>query len=140
MHKAKSWAELYATKVKPEEILYVVTNMARIHEEGKNPGFETAMFIVVDRYKKKKHAQGKSLAIIERLRCLAKLIEQKDERLRGWTMQGIEEGCLLTNHAVFTAAALCPMKRGSGDNDHYYFDPNEFFDICLRESDSEGKA
>ena len=132
--------ELYATKVKPEEILYVVTNMARLHEEGRNPGFEAAMFIVVDRYKKSKNREEKSLAIIERLQCLAQLIKKNDERLRGWTMDGIEEGCLLTNQAVFTATALCPMKRGTGDSDRYYFEPDEFFDICLRESESEGEA
>lgn len=50
----KTWDGLYSTKVKPEEILSVVTTMARLHEEGKNPDFHTAMFLVTDRYKGKR--------------------------------------------------------------------------------------
>jgi len=137
MKTTRTWDDLYATKVRPDEILYVVTNMARLHEEGKNPDFYTAMFIVTDRYKKKKNAVEKSFVIIERLQCLGKLLAKKDARMRGWTMEGIEEGCLLTNDAVFTATALCPMKR---EDERMYFEPDEFFDIVLRESESEGRA
>jgi len=95
------------------------------------------MFIVTDRSKRKKNAVAKSFVITERLQCLGKLIEKKDARMRGWTMEGIEEGCLLTNEAVFTATALCPMKK---DDERMHFDPDEFFDIVLRESESEGRG
>jgi len=137
MKRTKTWDDLYSTKVKPEEILDVVTSMARLHEEGKNPDFYTAMFLVTDRHKGKKNAVDKSFVIIERLQCLGRIIERKDARLRGWTMEGIEEGCLLTNEAVFTAAALCSMKK---ENERMYFDPDEFFDIVLRESESQGRG
>jgi hypothetical protein len=50
-------------------------------------------------------------------------------------MEGIEEGCLLTNEAVFTATALCSMKK---EDERMHFDPDEFFDIVLRESESQG--
>jgi hypothetical protein len=133
----KTWDDLYSTKVKPEEILSVVTTMSRLHEEGKNPDFHTAMFLVTDRYKGKRNAVEKSFVIIERLQCLGKLLKTKDERLRGWTMEGIEEGCLLTNDAVFTATALCSLKK---EDERMHFDPDEFFDIVLRESESEGRT
>ncbi len=137
MKTTKTWDDLYATKVQPAEILYVVTNMARLHEEGKDPDFHTAMFLVTDRHKGKKNAVEKSFVIIERLQCLGRLIKSKDARLRGWTMEGIEEGCLLTNEAVFAATALCPMKK---EDERMYFDPDEFFDIVLRESESQGRV
>lgn len=137
MAKHKTWDDLYTTKVKAEEILYVVTNMSRLHEDEKNPNFYTAMFIVTDHYKGKKNAVEKSFVIIERLQCLTRLIEKKDARMRGWTMEGVEEGCLLTNEAVFTATALCPMKKKE-DERWMNFDPDEFFDIVLRESESQG--
>jgi hypothetical protein len=133
----KTWDDLYSTKVKPEEILSVVTTMSRLHEEGKNPDFHTAMFLVTDRYKGKRNAVEKSFVIIERLQCLGKLLKMKDERLRGWTMEGIEEGCLLTNDVVFRATALCSLKK---EDERMHFDPDEFFDIVLRESESEGRA
>jgi hypothetical protein len=136
MKTVKTWEDLYATKVKPQEILDVVTSMAHLHEEGKNPDFYTAMFLVTDQHKGKKNATEKSFVIIERLQCLSRLIQKKDSRMRGWTMDGIEEGCSLTNEAVFTATALCPMKR-NGD-ERTYFHSDEFFDIVLRECEPQG--
>ena len=59
--KERTWEDLYATKVKPDEILYVVTNMARLHEEGKNPDFHTAMFLVTDRHKGKKGSERETV-------------------------------------------------------------------------------
>jgi hypothetical protein len=133
--KAGTYEELYATKVKPEEILYVVNSVTRLHEEGQKPDFYTAMFILTDHYRGKKNAVDKVFVITERLRCLANLIEQNDERMRGWTMEAVEPGCMITNTAVFSAAALCQLK---GAENRPYFDADEFFDICLRESESEG--
>jgi hypothetical protein len=136
--KIGSWDDLYATKVKPDEILYIVTNMARLHEEGKNPTFETALFILTDHLRGKRNAIGKSVAISERLMCLSHLIHKNDQRMRGWTMEAVEPDCLITNHAVFAATALCPLRKG--EKDRAYFDADEFFDIVLRESDSEGNG
>ncbi len=136
--KASTYEELYATKVKPEEILYVVNNMTRLHEDGQKPDFYTAMFILTDHYKRKKNAVDKVFVITERLQCLANLIKQNDERMRGWTMEAVEPDCMITNTAVFTATAVCQLKGGGKDRP--YFDADEFFDICLRESESAGRG
>jgi hypothetical protein len=61
MKTAKTWEDLYATKVKPQEILDVVSSMARLHEEGKNPDFYTAMFLVTDLPQTKEECNGEVL-------------------------------------------------------------------------------
>lgn len=127
----------YATKVTLEEILHVVKKMTRLHEEGEKPDFESASFIIADRYRGKRNAVEKTFAIMERMLCLSRLMEKKDERMRGWTMDAIEEGCMLTNEAVFTATALCPLKK---DGEWACFEPDEFFEIVLRESEPAGRA
>jgi hypothetical protein len=137
MANIPTWDDLYATKVEPEEILYVVTHMTRLHEEGKEPDFHAAMCIITDRHKRERNGMEKSFVIIERIHCLLRLIESKDERMRGWSMDSIDADCMLSNHAVFAATALCPMQK---DGNHMSFDADEFFDIVLRESDSEGRA
>jgi len=134
---AEGMERVYATKVNLEEIMYVVLNMTRLHEEGKNPCLETAMLMLADRYKRRKNAAQKCFVIIQRIHCLLRLIESKDERMRSWTIDTVDPDCMLTNQAVFTATALCPMRR---QNEQTYFQPDEFFDIVLRESESNGKA
>jgi len=128
---------VYTTKVNPEEILYVVLNMTRLHEQGKNPGYENAMFILTDRYKKRRNAAQKCFVIMQRIHCLLRILESKDDRMRSWTVDAADPDCMLTDQAVFTATALCPMRRQNG---RAYFHPDEFFDIVLRESEPEGKA
>jgi hypothetical protein len=90
------------------------------------------IYILSKRYKP---GSGKVQSIVERMGCLVEVT--KDARMRGGSMQGIEEGCLLTNDAVFRGVALCPMKR---IGERMRFDPDEFFNIVLRESKSEGRA
>jgi hypothetical protein len=68
------------------------------------------------------------------MRCLVEMT--KDERMRGWSMQAIEKDCLLTNDAVFKATALCTLNRDK-DGTRAHFDPDEFFNIVLRETESE---
>jgi len=135
--KAGTYEELYATKVKPEEILYIVNKMTRLREQGQKPDLDAAMFILTDHYKGKKNAVDKVFVITERLQCLANLIKLNDERMRGWTMEAVEPDCMITNTAVFTATAFCQLNR---EKDRPYFDPDEFFDICLRECESEGRG
>ncbi len=137
-HEGKELDELYSTKVKPDEILDIVKSMTRLHDEGESPTMETALFVLFNRYKGKRNAVDKSFVISERLMCLSQLMKKNDERMRGWTMEMIEPGCVLTNTAVFTATALCPLRRG--EKDRCYFDPDEFFDICLREAEEEGRG
>jgi hypothetical protein len=136
--KSLNFEELYATPVKPDEILSIVNDMARLHEEGEKPDFYTAMFMLTDRYRGEQDAVDKVFIISERLRCLAELSKKKDDRMGGWTMEAVEPDCMITNTAVFAATALCPLTKG--ENDRCYFDADQFFDIVLRESDSEGKA
>lgn len=135
---ASFYEELDATNVMPEEIMYVVNNMTRLHDQGQKPDFYTAIFILTDHYKGKKNAVNKVFVITERLQCLANLVKENDPRMRGWTMDAIEPDCVITNTAVFAATALCSLRRG--DTDHPYFEPDEFFDIVLRESESEGRG
>ena len=66
-----------------EDILYLVQEMARRHEEsdGDNIGFETATIIMIARYPgqiEKVHA------IMERMRLLPQMME--DPRMKGWSM------------------------------------------------------
>lgn len=128
---------MYETRVKPEEIVYLVKEMARLHEDGQEPDFYSALAILALRYKtaKGKPISQKPFCIMERLQCLTNLM--KDERMRGWSLKGIEEDCMLTNAAVFTATALCTLKE---DGTQSYFDADEFFDIVLSESETEGRA
>jgi hypothetical protein len=126
--------KIYATKIKPEEILYLVKEMARLHEEGSEPDWYSMVFILSDRYKRR---MSKVLPIVERMGCLVEIM--KDERMRGWSMQAIEKDCLLTNDAVFKGVALCPMKQDD-DGKRLHFDPDEFFNIVLQQSESQGRA
>jgi hypothetical protein len=126
--------KIYATKIKPEEILYVVKEMTRLRQEGGEPDWYSMIFILSKRYKRK---SDKMFCISERIGCLREML--KDERMRGWSMQTVDKDCLLTNGAVFRGVALCPLKRGE-DRKRAYFDPDEFFNIVLQETQSEGRA
>ena len=129
---SKDARELIETKVQPEEIIYLVQEMAKLHDEGRDPDWESSVLILVKRYPGE---PGKTHCISERMRCLLEMT--KDVRMRGWTMEGPEEGCLLTSEAVFRAAALCPLHGGSR---RVWFDADEFFSIALGEMPSEGRA
>jgi hypothetical protein len=89
---------IYATKVKPQEILSLVQEMTRLHQEGEEPDFYTAVAILAERNKEGsvRRRANKMFAITERMQCLAKLVEEQDVRMRGWTMNAIEVGCVLT--------------------------------------------
>jgi hypothetical protein len=55
----------------------------------------------------------------------------------GWTLQGIEDGCLLTNEAIFRAAAKCPLRANAK---RVWFDADEFFEIALGETETKARA
>ncbi|HEX7360691.1 MAG TPA: hypothetical protein VF283_09380 [Bryobacteraceae bacterium] len=47
------------------------------------------------------------ICVMERMRCLTALLS--DDRMRGWTLQRVEDGCSLTNEAIFRATAKCRL-------------------------------
>jgi hypothetical protein len=67
------------------------------------------------------------------MRCLNDMLG--DDRMRGWTIKGIEEGCLITNEAIFRAVAKCPLKASAKRT---WFDADEFFNIALRDIQRNG--
>jgi hypothetical protein len=57
--------------------------------------------------------------------------------MRGWTLKGIEDGCLLTSEAIFRAAAKCSLRANAK---RVWFDADEFFQIALSETSPEARA
>ncbi len=116
------------------EVLYLVQEMARLHQEREpgEVGIESAVAILADKYR---DDYDRVHCIMERMRCLHHLLA--DDRMRGWTITGPEDGCLLTNEAVFRAVAKCPLK---GNSKKVWFDADEFFEIALSETEPEGTA
>jgi superfamily I DNA/RNA helicase len=49
---------IYATKVKPEEILSLVQEMTRLHQEGEKPDFYTAVAILAQRHRNRHGRTG----------------------------------------------------------------------------------
>jgi hypothetical protein len=132
----KSIKELQKMEITAEEIIYLVDEMARKHQERERGevDFYTAIAILAERYRNTQD-HHRSFCVIERMRCLTDLLG--DERMRGWTTQGIEEGCLLTNEAIFQAVAKCPLKANAN---RVWFEADEFFNIALGEMEPEGRA
>ncbi len=123
-------------EIATEEVTYLVEEMARRHQE-REPGevdFYTAVAILAERYVGTRD-HHRSFCLMERMRCLTDLL--RDERMRGWTIEAIEEGCLLTNEAIFQAVAKCPLKANTK---RVWFDADEFFSIALSETEAEGRA
>jgi hypothetical protein len=126
------------TKITPDEIISLVKELNERREEGEKADYVAALWILFQRYDHDNEEQhDKAMVIMRRMECLVELAQRSDERMRGWTLEGKEEGCLLTNEAVFRATALCPIHRA---NDHAYFDADEFFNMVLGESVPEGSA
>ena len=118
-----------------EDILYLVQEMARRHEESDDDdiGLETATIIMIARYPgqiEKVHA------IMERMRLLPEMM--KEPRMKGWSMDKRDD-CVLTSEAVFRAVAKCPV-RYDREADRTYFDADEFFRVVLDETPTEGTA
>ncbi len=123
--------EAQQARIEPEEIVYLVTEMAKRHDEGAD--WYTQIAILADRYPM---PSERPFAISERMECLLKML--KDERMRGWSMEVPDNhGCILTNEAVFRAAALVPLHIVG---ERFKFDAEEFFSIVLGEADAEGNA
>jgi hypothetical protein len=136
MTKARGrWQDIDKVKIDPEEILYLVQEMARRHDENLDMGFESAAFVLFEKYKGRDDIADRAICVTTRMHCLADLMG--DERMHGWTMETKDPECTLTNGAVFHAVALCPLHL---KNEQYRFDADEFFRIALEEVEPEGHA
>jgi len=128
----KSVEEAINTKIEPEEIIYLVKEMTRLRDEGHEPNWYTSIGILAERYR---NERGKPFCITERMECLAEMM--KDPRMRGWSLDGPQEGCMITSEAVFTATAKCTLQA---NEKQFWFDADEFFNIALMSTPSEGSA
>src|ERR1035437_2083370 len=85
--------------IEPKEIVYLVTEMAKRHDEGAD--WYTQIAILADPYPM---PSERPFAISERMECLLEML--KDERMRGWSMEVPHTpDCILTHEAVFGATA-----------------------------------
>ena len=94
MSKVPTWArETVAMRIETEDIIHLVQEMARLHdegrEEGRTPDMYSAVRILAERHQ---GDVGKPACIMQRMRCLEEVM--KDSRMRGWSFDGLEEGCL----------------------------------------------
>lgn len=118
--------------IEPEEILYLVQEMTRRRETSNEVDWYTSLAILFDRYP----CDGdRTFCINQRMECLLPMMA--DARMRGWSMDAVEPGCVLTNESVFRAVAKCPLHAGE---DRLWFDPDEFFRLVLEESQPQGRA
>lgn len=123
--------------IEVEEIIYLVQELARRHQE-EAPGTIDAFTegsLILSASGRYRSQPGRAFCLLERMSALAHL--SGDSRMRGWTIKGIEEGCLFTTEAIFRAAAKCPLRA---DSKRVWFDPDEFFKIALSETTPEGLA
>lgn len=120
------------TTIAPEEIITLVKKMNELREKGRDPNWYSAVGILSDQYR---GDPLRCFSILERMRCMADL--SKDRRMRGWSMEGAEEGCLLTDEAIFHPTALCTLRQ---DGKKTWFDPEEFFRLVLTHTESGGSA
>jgi hypothetical protein len=123
------------TKIKPSDVNFLITELTRRREGGEDCGFEAQAFILLHHYRKSKNKPIRMFATVERLRCLGEIM--KDERMRGWTMQTKDPGCILTHEAVFDATALCRLVE---KDEKLAFDTDQFFDLVLRRVEPEAHA
>ena len=119
-------------RVEPQEIIDLVSEMNKLHEDGVDVSLFSQIGILAEKYP---HGSDKPFIIMERMQCLVALME--DDRMRGWTLDGIEPGCKLTSSAVFQATANSPLH---GDDHRVWFEPDEFFAAALSVTPADGHA
>jgi hypothetical protein len=86
------------------DILFLVEEMGRLHDEGCETSWFTQIGILSELFPA--HSD-EPYCIMERMQCLIKLMGE--DRMRGWTMKTIDRTCTLTNRAVFTATSTVPI-------------------------------
>jgi hypothetical protein len=123
--QSSRWEDAVRLKIEPEEIAYLVHEMARQHRLNGGTDFYTAIPILMNRYRGQDKIADRIYCITIRMRCLAELM--RDERMHGWRMEASDPEGTLTNAAVFSAVALCSVRT---EDERCYFDPGEFFRIA----------
>ena len=124
--------DLLTLTIEPDEILYLVKEMTKRHDEGHEVSWSTQIGILADRYPR---GNNRAFCIMERMQSLIEMM--KDDRMRGWSMDGPDPKCNLTSEAVFSATALAPLHI---HGHRVSFVADEFFEILLRETPHEGQA
>jgi hypothetical protein len=128
----KFMEEMQHREIEPEEIVFLVKEMAARHDGGGSVDWYSAVNILVERHK---GDAEKVPCIMKRIECLMPM--SKDPRMGGWSLDAPDKDCLVTKEAVFRAAAKCPLRATPR---RMWFDADEFFDLALTEADSEGSA
>ena len=123
--------------ISPDEITGLVREMVERYDRSGQRDVHTSSVILAERYKGKRNALDRMFCITTRMQCLVDLIRSDDPRLKGYTKSTNDPSCTVAHSAVFHATALCPV-RLSGE--HTWFDPDEFFDIALRQAVPDGNA
>jgi hypothetical protein len=131
---ATQWQEITELAIDPEDVAYLVLEMAR-RDQTADADFFTLIEILGERFRGRKKSADRMFCISTRMECLSELM--KDERMRGWTIETNDPECTLANWAVFHAAAVCTLQV---ENDRFYFDADEFFEIALEGIEPEGHA
>jgi hypothetical protein len=93
--------------------------------------------VLLNRYAHKRNGGHRMFCIQTRMQCLGDLMKSNDPRLKGYTKDTNDPACTVTHAALFYATALCPLQI---EKEHIWFDPEEFFDIALKNAESEGNA
>jgi hypothetical protein len=131
--KSKSvYDDIIPMQIEPEEIVYLVTEMAKSHDEHGEVDWYTQVGILADRYPRD---SIRSFCIMERMQCLIRMT--KDKRMKDWSMDTDDPKCDLTHGAVFRATAKAPLYVR---RQRLRFDADEFFTLVLNEAPSEGNA
>ena len=131
MSDADVVAEIIAEKIDPEDILHLVSEMAKIYESDGEASWYSQIGILADRFPR---GSRKPMAIMERMQALIPML--KDKRAKGWSFEGIEQGCTVTHQAMFRAAALTRLHCPDGRK--LKFEREEFFKIVLEQTESDG--
>jgi hypothetical protein len=126
------WDDAVRLKIEPEEIAYLVQEMARQHVLNEGTDFFTSIAILMDRYEGQEKIADRIYCITIRMRCLAGLM--RDKRMQGWKMETSDPECTFTNAAVFDSVAVCSLQK---EDERFYFDADEFFRIALEPEPEE---
>lgn len=107
--------------IEPEEIRFVVRELAKDQNSGREGDWYTAMTVLVQRYP---GDLKRACCISDRMECAIPLMNDR-------RMQEIAEEARHTSssssQAMFHAVAKCPLRT---DGRRVWFDPNEFFAIA----------